>query len=193
MAEIVHSGFEGRGAGYVLRVALKAVEIRVPPARTMRAGRRAKRRAGPRRLTLGAHSLRRQVAVDLQLNSVFAVDERAQSFSADITLVASWTDARLRNPQAQAEEDHALDILESGAIWSPRLALANRRDGGRAVEGVVRVLNTGRVTVVERHVGEFAALLDVRDFPVDTQASRLTSPPPTRHLRRIRSSPPLMR
>ena len=40
--------------------------------------------------------------VELQLGAVYGVDERAQAFSADVTLVTAWHDPRLRNPAAPA-------------------------------------------------------------------------------------------
>jgi hypothetical protein len=110
-----------------------------------------------------------QVTVDLQLASVFAVDERAQTFSADVTLVTTWVDPRLRGADAPAVTDYDLSVLDDGRIWSPRLVFANMRDAVVRAEGVVRVHGSGRVVAVERFVGAFTAALDVRDFPFDTQ------------------------
>lgn len=113
--------------------------------------------------------LRRQVTVDLQLASVFAVDERAQTFSADVTIVTAWTDPRLRSPDTPAVMDYDPSVLDDGRIWSPRLVFANLRDAVVRAEGVVRVHGSGRVVAVERFVGAFTAALDARDFPFDTQ------------------------
>ena len=108
--------------------------------------------------------------MDLQLASVFAVDERAQTFSADVTLVTAWTDPRLGGPAAPAVAEYDPAVLDDGRIWSPRLTFANLRAAAVRAEGVVRVHATGRVVAVERFVGSFTAPLDARDFPFDTQA-----------------------
>jgi hypothetical protein len=107
--------------------------------------------------------------VDLQLASVFAVDERAQTFSADVTLITSWVDPRLRGADAPAVTDYDPSVLDDGWIWSPRLVFANLHDAVVRAEGVVRVHGSGRVVAVERFVGAFTAALDARDFPFDTQ------------------------
>ena len=110
-----------------------------------------------------------QVTVDLQLGTVFGLDERARTFSADLTLVTAWTDPRLQSADAPPVTDYDTSVLDGGVIWSPRLTFANLREATVRSEGVVRVLNTGRVVAVERYVGQFTAPLDARDFPFDTQ------------------------
>ena len=112
---------------------------------------------------------RRQVAVDLQLGSVYNLVEKAQSFQADFILISSWSDARLSNPSAPAMSLYSTSVLDSGQIWSPKLTFANRRDLTNSIEGVVRVYNTGRVQVVQRYLATYAVSLDMRDFPFDTQ------------------------
>ncbi len=109
--------------------------------------------------------------MELQLGAVYGLDERAGAFSADVTLVTAWHDPRLRNPAAPAVAEHdAAAVLDGGRIWSPRLGFANARGAAARAEGVVRVHSSGRVVAVERFAGRFAAPLDARDFPFDTQA-----------------------
>ncbi len=93
-----------------------------------------------------------QVRVDLQLNALLGLDEAGQTFTADFTLTTSWTDPRLRNPDAPALADYPAAMLEAGQIWSPRLVLANRRGEARGSESRLQVRPRARAAAERRWV-----------------------------------------
>jgi hypothetical protein len=107
--------------------------------------------------------------VEFQLASIFNLVEKSQSLSADFTLQYSWFDPALKSPKKANLTEFGLDAFDKGLLWGPRLTFTNRRDLSNPTDGVVRVYNTGRVIVIQRHIAAYAVTLNIRDFPFDTQ------------------------
>ena len=89
-----------------------------------------------------------QVSVELQLNSIYNLVEKGQSFQSDFILISTWFDSRLVNPKAKEVTVYGTDVFNKDLLWSPKLTFANRRDLTNSIEGVVRVTRAGQVTVV---------------------------------------------
>ena len=86
-----------------------------------------------------------QVSVELQLNSIYNLVEKGQSFQSDFILISTWFDPRLVNPKAPEVTVYGTDVFDKGLLWSPKLTFANRRDLTNSIEGVVRVTRAGQV------------------------------------------------
>ena len=86
-----------------------------------------------------------QVSVGLQLNSIYNLVEKGQSFQSDFILISTWFDSRLVNPKAQEVTVYGTDVFDKGLLWSPKLTFANRRDLTNSIEGVVRLTRAGQV------------------------------------------------
>ncbi len=86
--------------------------------------------------------------MELQLNSIYNLVEKGQSFQSDFILISTWFDSRLVNPKAKEVTVYGTDVFNKDLLWSPKLTFANRRDLTNSIEGVVRVTRAGQVTVV---------------------------------------------
>jgi hypothetical protein len=118
-----------------------------------------------------------QVTIALNLVALSRVDppnEIFPTFSAELTLVASWNDPRLAFETDTADIEprrfhgHAAEE-QLDHMWWPDLAVENE-EGARAVEHrELDIYPNGRVRYVERFSVRASADLDLRRFPFDTQ------------------------
>jgi hypothetical protein len=113
---------------------------------------RPNREAGPTRVDAGV--------VFLDVNSVSGAK---QSFDANIIFVLTWMDPRL----AHDLEGKSMPL---NAVWHPNLRLVNRLDAKNTFPEVVSITPDGRVTYRQRMLGSFSQLMDLRDFPFDSQS-----------------------
>lgn len=103
------------------------------------------------------------VAVAAYLIDVSAVDEADQSFTADLFVLLSWQDPRLRGVYKVTEKV----LLEE--IWSPEIQILNRRAIDTTFPDEAEVAPDGTVITRQRYFGSFSAPLDLHDFPLDKQ------------------------
>jgi len=113
----------------------------------------------------GEHNPTR-VEVDLFLVDLSAIDSAAQTFTADVYLVAQWSDPRLA---ADVEESRLMPL---DSLWSPRFEIFNRRDVTVTASDVVEVAPDGTVVFRQRFIGDFTNVLHLGDFPFDSHQLR---------------------
>jgi hypothetical protein len=108
------------------------------------------------------------VNVILDFGSIFEVNDRSQSFRADVTLRQTWIDSRFANASlpfvTHLSTRHAFD-----AIWQPRLTFHNTREFLKAMDFHCRVYGNGTVQLQQRFIHTFSTRLNARRFPFDSQ------------------------
>jgi hypothetical protein len=97
----------------------------------------------------------------LFLLDVSKIDGADQSFTADVFMMLQWRDERLTS----AAEGMRRLPLES--VWNPRAQIINQRRVFKTFPETVDVSSDGTVVYRQRFYGQFAARLDLRDFPRD--------------------------
>jgi hypothetical protein len=100
------------------------------------------------------------MVIDLQ-----SINDSAQSFTADIIVLAKWKDTRLISEDLP--EPLVGCMIPLVDVWTPRLAVVNGRSVRRAFEEKVLVGADGSVEYSQRLQGEFTSRLQLRDFPFD--------------------------
>ncbi|HTU12725.1 MAG TPA: hypothetical protein VMG08_17685 [Allosphingosinicella sp.] len=118
------------------------------------------------------------VRAGLGFVDIEGVDENEEAFAATVDVRLSWIDLRLRYPAEETpigyrewRGDEATAQL--ARMWSPQIGLANLRGEPTRQSRSLRVYPDGRVELLRRVAGSFAAPLDVRSFPFDRQALRV--------------------
>lgn len=108
-----------------------------------------------------------KITVGIYLIDLIEVRGAAQSFVADVAVRAVWNDPRLagRWPEAQT--------LPRDDVWNPALEVVNERSLRSVFPDEVEVDPSGRVEYRQRYLGEFAAPMDLRAFPFDSQTFRV--------------------
>lgn len=99
-----------------------------------------------------------RVAASFFFNSIENVDSIAETFNADFYLRLEWSDPRL-----------SLQQVDAKAIWQPAVEIVNSRDIQQPWEPYVQLTEPGKVCLLSRFHGTFAAPLDLHDFPFDRQ------------------------
>jgi len=105
-----------------------------------------------------------RVEVGLYLVDLAAVDGAEQSFRADVLVQLVWRDPRLTAPTGVQNR-----LLPADTVWHPRIEIVNRRATERSLADEVRVMPDGTVSYVQRFLGTFTSLMDLREFPLDRQ------------------------
>lgn len=115
------------------------------------------------------------VRAGLAFVAVEGIDENEESFTATVDVRLSWIDLRLRYPAAETpigyREWRGEAVAQQLAqMWSPEIGLANLRGEPSRESRSLRLYPDGRVELLRRVSGIFAAPLDVRRFPFDRQS-----------------------
>ncbi len=110
----------------------------------------------------GADSGPTVVSVELYVIDISKIDDREQSFKADISVRLRWHDPRLARPGAN--DVISLPLPE---IWNPRLRVGNQRDVKTHFPEIVKIDAEGFVAYEQRYSGDFTTLADIRNFPFD--------------------------
>ena len=113
----------------------------------------------------GAGGAADEVSVSLVLLDIVGVDNRAQTFDADLYIEVSWPDPRLAAPGDGANEFRRFTLDE---VWLPRLVIINDRGLDGLLPEAVMVDRQGTVVLRQRLAGPLAVDLDLRRFPFDT-------------------------
>jgi glycine receptor alpha-3 len=102
-----------------------------------------------------------RVATSFFFNSIENVDSVNETFDADFYLRLEWTDPRLAALSSEK--------IDGGAIWQPQVEVVNSRDMQKPWDPYFQFPGAGRVCLLSRFHGTFAAPLDLHDFPFDRQ------------------------
>jgi hypothetical protein len=118
------------------------------------------------------------VRAGLGFVNVEGIDENEEAFTATVDLRLQWTDLRLRYPAAEAplgyREYRGAELeTQLTTMWSPQIGLANLQGEPSRQSRSLRLYPDGRVELLRRLTGTFAAPLDVARFPFDRQALRV--------------------
>jgi hypothetical protein len=102
-----------------------------------------------------------RVSAQVYVVDISRIDGANQSLNADVFVVLRWKDGRLADPSAGSRR------MRLDAVWNPRLQIANEQRAWKTLPEVVDVAADGTVTYRQRFIGQFAARLDLHDFPFD--------------------------
>jgi len=107
------------------------------------------------------------VEVNILLMDLYGIDEESEQFSADLAVKLSWRDSRL----SAANRGRSLEDCRLGltAVWNPAVIPVNLRGAIRNIERDVDIDENGIVSVTGRISGDFAANLDLHEYPFDSQ------------------------
>jgi hypothetical protein len=97
----------------------------------------------------------------LFLLDVSKIDGADQSFTADVFMMLSWRDERLKS------DTGGLRRQNISTIWNPRVQILNQRRVWKTFPETVDISPDGTVVYRQRFYGQFASPLDLRDFPLD--------------------------
>ena len=106
------------------------------------------------------------VALGLLLNDLHSIDEVRERFTADLRAELTWRDARLTPEALGCEAAGARLLIDT--IWHPELMMMNGIDVDSSLQRAV-IGPGGRVRLVQRYTGVFAASMALEDFPRETQ------------------------
>jgi hypothetical protein len=102
-----------------------------------------------------------RVAASFFFSSIENVDSVNQTFTADFYLRLEWNDPRLAG-LAPAQ-------IDESTIWQPKVEVVNSRDVQKPWEPFFEHPGPGKLGLLSRFVGTFAAPMDLHDFPFDRQ------------------------
>jgi hypothetical protein len=113
-----------------------------------------------------------EIRAGVYLIDVSHIDGARQEFTADVFLMLSWNDPRLADIAAGVRR------FPVDQVWNPRIQILNQRRVSTGFPELVDVEPDGTVTLRQRYYGQYAAPLDLREFPLDrhTFAVRLVVP-----------------
>jgi len=109
------------------------------------------------------------VTVDFFLLNLNAVDERDETFDADLYLEYEWDDPRLAHngPEEQLFADGAVDERLS-SMWWPQIEYVNTAEP-TITNQTLEILPSGHVKYTVGLTSRFRAHMDLRRFPFDRQ------------------------
>ena len=102
-----------------------------------------------------------QVAASFFFSTIENVDSVTETFNADFYLRLEWDDPRLAGL--------SLEQIDPEAIWEPKVEVVNSRDIERPWDPYLLLPRPGRLALMNRFHGTFAAPMDLHDFPFDHQ------------------------
>jgi len=101
------------------------------------------------------------ITVFLYVIDVSRIDGATQSFTADVFILLSWNDPRL------VSTEHGTRRLPLDRVWSPMIQILNQQRVDLTFPEIVEVQPDGHVIYRQRYYGDFAAPMDLHDFPMD--------------------------
>jgi len=91
------------------------------------------------------------------------VDSAVQNFTMNLFFSSKWMDPR------QAHDGTGPVSKELSEVWHPNIQITNRQKTFKTMEDVAKVYPDGTVEVIQRVWGDFSQILDLKDFPFDSQ------------------------
>lgn len=110
----------------------------------------------------GAGSGPTVVSMEFYVLDIAKIDDRDQTFKADISIRLKWHDPGLARPG-----ESTVISLPLSDIWNPRLRIYNQRDVKTHFPEIARVDAEGSVAYEQRYSGNFTTSVDIRRFPFD--------------------------
>jgi len=108
-----------------------------------------------------------EVTLGIYILDVDGVDTAGQSFQANVFVLASWEDARLKHKGRRAVTRKLTEI------WHPRMLLLNQQRVWKSFPETAEVSPEGRVVYRQRFWGDFSQPLHLADFPFDRQVFKV--------------------
>lgn len=107
------------------------------------------------------------VEVNILLMDLYGIAEAEEQFSVDLAVMLRWRDSRL----SAANRGRSLETCRLGLteIWNPAVSPVNLRGAIRNQERDVDIDENGVISVTGRISGDFAANLDLHEYPFDSQ------------------------
>ncbi|MDX2227301.1 MAG: hypothetical protein SFY92_09460 [Verrucomicrobiae bacterium] len=115
-----------------------------------------------------------KISTGIYFLNLVSVDERAQTFTADIYLTLSWKDTRLAFTPAKGQENQKAVFIEDAAsdklkeIWWPALEMVNAGQPD-ITNRYLTIAPDGTVNYQLGMTTEFRARFDFHRFPMDKQ------------------------
>ena len=101
-----------------------------------------------------------EVLVAFYIIDIEDIDNKKQSFTADVVIRLKWSDPRLSDVKRQ---------VPLNAIWNPNIHIYNLQDSETRLPEIVTILNEGTVQYTQRYYAKLNCQLDFKDFPFDEQ------------------------
>ncbi len=102
-----------------------------------------------------------RVAASFFFSTIENVDSVNETFNADFYLRLEWDDPRLAGLPSEQ--------IDRATMWRPKVEVVNSRDVEQPWEPYLLFPGPGKLTLMNRFHGTFAAPMDLHDFPFDHQ------------------------
>ena len=112
------------------------------------------------------------VSVGLYLFDVIDIDDVSQQFTIDFYTEVRWTDSRLGAAVRGMDLERCETPLPT--IWFPSATPLGARSIDQMLAEVAYVSADGSIETMQRSVATFSALLDLTEFPFDSQTLTVT-------------------
>ena len=93
------------------------------------------------------------------------IDNKKQSFTADVIIRLKWKDSRLSGIEVP---------IPLNAIWNPKIQIYNLRDVDARFPEVVKILKGDTIQYTQRYYATLSSPLDFSEFPFDVQTLPIT-------------------
>lgn len=114
-------------------------------------------------LSKSAQAAPREVKVGYVVLDIDGVSSAQQSFTLNVFFRARWHDPE------QAHDGEKAIIKDLGDVWHPNIQITNRKKAFDTMEDIVTIEPDGMVSYSQRIWGDFSQILDLADFPFDSQ------------------------
>jgi gamma-aminobutyric acid receptor subunit beta len=122
------------------------------------------RLVGERPNAAGAATL---VTLGIYLFDIDEIDDVSQRFGVDMFMAVAWHDPRLALPEEERVGRTRGFPLDQ--IWTPRGIIVNDRGLSAQLPQIADIDDLGNVVYRQRLSGELAVVLELKEFPFDTQ------------------------
>lgn len=102
-----------------------------------------------------------RVAASFFFSTIENVDSINEAFNGDLYLSLEWNDPRLAGVPPEQ--------IDGGTVWQPKVEVVNSRDVQQPWEPYFQFPGPGKLRLLSRFHGTFAAPMDLHDFPFDRQ------------------------
>ncbi len=104
-----------------------------------------------------------EVKVRYVVLDIDGVDSAVQNFTMNLFFKAEWEDPR------EAHDGDTPVMKDLADLWHPNIQITNRQKIFLTMDAVAKVYPNGKIEMVQRVWGDFSQILDLKDFPFDSQ------------------------